>query len=505
MRNTEYLSTRNLRKQFGSVLAVDSVSMRINRGEIHCLLGENGAGKSTLSECLYGFYKPDSGQIFLSGKPVTFDSPGDAIKAGIGMVHQHFVLVPTFSVLENIVLGTSMNGWSSDLSSARRRIAEICDLYGIVTDLNAKVWQLSVGEQQWVELLKALYIGAELLILDEPTAVLTPQESDRLFAILRRMTDNGLAVVLISHKLNEVLRSDRVTVLRRGKQVGTVETRNVTKQDLVSMMVGREVSLQQKRMPRSPGNIILSIKDLVVRGDRGTESVCRANLDVRAGEILGIAGVAGNGQKELFESIIGARRIEQGEVRLNDQSIANFPPSRVIELGIGYIPDDRYRAGLVAEFDIEENLIIGLQKRREFSRNGFLDFSRIASFAQKAIDDFGIVAKSSRARAETLSGGNAQKIILAREMWSSTCCLLANQPTRGLDVGVIEYVHKILLKKRSEGFGILLASEELDDILSLSDRIAVMFKGRVMGVFQSEDVTIEQLGMLMAGNAEALH
>lgn len=499
MHRAEYLRVEGLTKRFGNVTAVDTASFEIRRGEVHCILGENGAGKSTLSECLYGFYRPDSGRLFVDGTAVSFNSPRDAISHGIGMVHQHFVLVTPLSVVENVVLGTRKSGWSANLAEARQRLSEICDRYSIQTDFDAKIWQLSVGEQQWVEILKALYIGAELLILDEPTAVLTPQESERLFRIIRRMTDNGLSVILISHKLNEVMQSDRVTVLRKGKVVGTVNTTETTKTDLITMMVGRAVSLKADRAELAPGKPVLEVTDLCVRNDRGLLAVNGLTFEIRANEILGIAGVAGNGQKELFEALVGARKVERGTVRLKGEEITNFSPKSLIDIGIGYIPDDRYRAGLVGEFDIEENLVLGLQDRQEFSQNKLLDFKRIGEFARDAIDRFGIVTPSSKARTNTLSGGNAQKIILAREFWSSRCCLLANQPTRGLDVGVIEYVHKMLLEKRADGFAVLLASEELEDILALSDRIAVIVKGEFMGIHAAGSVSLSDLGLLMAG------
>lgn len=499
MSKAEHLRVEGLTKRFGKVTAVDAASFEVRRGEVHCLLGENGAGKSTLSECLYGFYRPDSGRLFVDGEAVSFNSPRDAIAHGIGMVHQHFVLVTPLSVIENVVLGTHESGWSANLAEAAQRLTEICDRYSIQTDFNAKIWQLSVGEQQWVEILKALYIGAELLILDEPTAVLTPQESERLFRIIRRMTDDGLSVILISHKLNEVMQSDRVTVLRKGRIAGTVNTADTTKHDLVTMMVGRSVALKAERPAMAPGKPVLEVADLHVSNDRGLPAVNGLTFEIRANEILGIAGVAGNGQKELFEALVGARKVEKGHVRLNGDDITNRSPKSVIDMGIGYIPDDRYRAGLVGEFNIEENLVLGLQDRQEFSRRKLLDFTRIGQFAQDAISQFGIVTPSSKARANTLSGGNAQKIILARELWSSKCCLLANQPTRGLDVGVIEYVHKMLLEKRSDGFAVLLASEELDDILALSDRIAVIVKGEFMGIYDAGSVSLADLGLLMAG------
>ena len=497
------LRVEKLTKRFGQLVAVDKASLDVKRGEVHCLLGENGAGKSTLSECLYGFYRPDGGHLYMAGKPVSFTSPGDAIKRGIGMVHQHFVLVSPLSVIENVVLGTHETGWSANLKEAAARLRVICDRYGIEVDFDAKVWQLSVGEQQWVEILKALYTGAELLILDEPTAVLTPQESERLFRIIGRMTEDGRSVILISHKLSEVMQSDRVTVIRKGKVVGTVDTADTSKEDLVAMMVGRSVSLRAEREAQTPGETVLEVRDLTVRNDRGLVAVDALSFEIRANEILGVAGVAGNGQKELFETLVGARKAEAGTVRLNGQDVTNLPPKMLINLGLGYIPDDRYRAGLVGEFSIEENLALGLQDRPEFARHGLLDFKWMARFARDAISQFGIVASSPKAAVNTLSGGNAQKVILARELWSGTNCFLANQPTRGLDVGVIEYVRKMLLRKRSEGSAILLASEELDDIVELSDRIAVIFKGNFMGVFEAGSVELRQIGLMMAGQRAA--
>ena len=499
MSATTHLKVEGITKRFGDVVAVDSASFDVRRGEIHCLLGENGAGKSTLSECLYGFFRPDAGTIYLDGKEVSYTSPRDAISSGIGMVHQHFVLVPTFSVIENIILGTHATGWSLDLADARRRLTEICDSYEIEVDFDAEVWQLSVGEQQWVEILKALYLGVELLILDEPTATLTPQESEKLFRIVRRMTANGLSVILITHKLNEVMLSDRVTVLRKGRVVSTLETAGTSRTELTNLMVGRTVMFRLQREKLEHGKKILEARGLKVRDDKGLPALNGISFDLHANEILGIAGMAGNGQKELFEALVGARRIEDGNVLLNDEDITNQTPRSAIDRGIGYIPDDRYGAGLVSDFTVEENMILGLQKKPDFSRHALLDYSRVGKFAANGIADFEIVTPSTRARTSTLSGGNAQKIILARELWSSSCCLLANQPTRGLDVGVIEYVHGLLLRKRKEGFAILLASEELDDIIALSDRIGVMFKGEIMGIFDAGTVTLEQLGLLMAG------
>ncbi|WP_170760794.1 ABC transporter ATP-binding protein [Ruegeria lacuscaerulensis] len=501
--NPPHLRVEGLTKTFGPVIANSDVSFQVERGEILCLLGENGAGKSTLSSCLYGFYQADKGRIFYEGKEVEFHSPRDAIACGIGMVHQHFVLVTPMSVIENIVLGTHEHGWALGVEEAERRVRDLCGRYDIDLDLDAKIWQLSVGEQQWVEIVKALYLGAELLILDEPTAVLTPQESDKLFRIIRRMTGDGLSIIMISHKLNEVMQSDHVAVLRRGKIVDTVRTADVTKEDLTSMMVGRPVMLQAEREDMEPGETILEVAGLRVRNDKDQHAVKGMSFKVHAHEILGIAGVSGNGQNELFEALMGVRDTDSGQIWLHGEDVTHQNPRQMVEHGIGYIPDDRFRAGLVGSFSVAENTILGLQKNPRFSDGPLLNFRRILNFANEAIKRFGIVTPGPHARTDTLSGGNAQKIILAREFWSASCCILANQPTRGLDVGVIEYVHQMLLEKRRDGFAIVLASEELEDILALSDRIAVVFKGEIMGVFRSDEVDIQKLGLLMAGQRDA--
>ncbi|MCY4304819.1 MAG: ABC transporter ATP-binding protein [Aestuariivita sp.] len=494
-----HLEVRKLTKMFGALSANSDVSFKVVRGEILCLLGENGAGKSTLSSCLCGFYQPDSGQIFCDGVPVLFNSPRDAIARGIGMVHQHFVLVQSMTVIENIVLGTHDHGWALGLDETAEKIRNLCIHYSISLDLYAKVWQLSVGEQQWVEIVKVLFFGAELLILDEPTAVLTPRESEKLFAILRKMTTDHLSIILISHKLGEVLQSDQIVVLRKGKIVGNVRAVDVTESDLTSMMVGRPIMLRTNRKDITPGAPMLQVSNLTVLSDKGQSAVNDMSFTVHEHEILGIAGVSGNGQTELFEALVGVRDSEAGRIQLSGVDLTHQGPMDVIANGIGYIPDDRFRSGLVGSFSVEENVILGLQKREEFADGPILNRRHIRDFAEDAIDRFGIVARSVQTRTDTLSGGNAQKIILAREFWSATKCILANQPTRGLDVGIIEYVHQILLEKRCEGFAIVLASEELEDILALSDRIAVIFKGQIMGVFRAGETNIDQLGLLMAG------
>ncbi len=498
------LKVEELTKRFTQVVANDNISFDVRRGEIHCLLGENGAGKTTLAECIYGFYKPDSGRMTFEGNPVELSSPSDAIALGIGMVHQHFVLVPPLTVVENVVVGTPSQGVLLDLAHAEARLKELCQEYGIDLDLRAKVWQLSVGEQQWVEVLKALYTGSKLLILDEPTAVLTPQETEQFFATLKKMTLEGLSIVLITHKLDEVMQvSDRVTVLRKGKFVNTVNTAEVTKSDLARMMVGREVLFRVAREESEPGETVLEVRDLHALNERGQEALHGVSFTLRRNEILGLAGIVGNGQKELFEVLSGVRKATGGQVLLEGEDITGRSPRYIIKRGIGHVPEDRIREGLVPDFSVAENLILGQQRSELYRRGPFLHREWIRKFAWTCVSTFEIVTPSLSHPARFLSGGNLQKIILARELWQCPQCLLANQPTRGLDVGVIEYVRRRLLEKRDEGAGILLASEDLDEILNISDRIAVMFKGRIMGIFEAHEADLEQIGLLMAGVQEA--
>ncbi len=494
-----FLKVDQVTKRFHKVVANDRVSFDVMPGEIHCLLGENGAGKSTIAECIYGFYKPDEGTITVDGNPTGLTSPRDAIARGIGMVHQHFVLVSSMTVLENIVIGTEAARPILDLKSAATRIREIGERYDVDIDLNARIWQLTVGQQQWVEILKAMFQGARLLIMDEPTAVLTPHEARRLFQIFREMTADGLSVILISHKFDDVMQSDRVTVLRRGKVVGTVNTRETTKEKLTNMMVGRSVELRVKRDAHTRGKPVLEVKGLWATNDFGTTKLSGVDLTVHQGEIVGIAGVAGNGQGELFEALIGVRKAQRGTIRMDGVDITGRSPAEIQQAGMGYIPDDRFADGLVGDNDIQNNLILGHHRKKPFARMGLLQFGAIREFAQNAIRELEIKAPSESARTRSLSGGNAQKVIVARECTQATKVILANQPSRGLDVGVIEYMHERLLEKRRNNFGILLASEELEELLSLADRIVVIFKGRILGDFPAEAADIEQIGLLMAG------
>jgi general nucleoside transport system ATP-binding protein len=494
------LRTQNLTKRFHQVVAIDSVSFDVRPGEIHCLLGENGAGKSTLAECIYGFYKPEQGEIFVGGEPVQMSSPAEAIGRGIGMVHQHFVLVPTLSVLENIVVGTETSGMLLDLGKAEKEVKRLCERYCVELDLGAKVWQLPVGQQQWVEILKALYVGARLLILDEPTAVLTPQESRALFEILGMMTRENMSVILISHKLNEVLQSDRVTILRKGKKVATVKTAETTREELTAMMIGRDVEVSLTKDAPAMGPEILSVQNLKALDDRGQEALRGIDLVVRGGEIVGIAGVAGNGQKELFETLIGVRKARSGKVVLNGEEVTNQSPKYIQAKGVAFIPEDRFAEGLVPDFSVEENLILGDQRAARFKSRGFIDFTRVADFAKKCIARYEIATPSGKTLTRTLSGGNAQKLIVAREFAKEAKLTLANQPSRGLDVGVIEYVHHTLLEKRREGSAILLASEDLDELFNIADTIVVIHKGQITGRFPVAEADIQQIGLLMVGS-----
>lgn len=494
------LKVENVTKRFHQVVANDSISFEVMPGEIHCLLGENGAGKSTIAECIYGFYRPDKGTISFNGEVLDLDSPAEAIKHGIGMVHQHFVLVTSMTVLENIVIGTDAATAILNLQAATDRIKAICERYEVDIDLNAKVWQLTVGQQQWVEILKALFLGAKLLIMDEPTAVLTPQESRRLFKIFREMTDDGMSIILISHKLDEVMQSDHVTVLRKGKRVGTVVTRESSKAELTNLMVGRDVDLNVVRERSEVGAPMLVVSNLHAMNDFGTQKLNGVDLTLHKGEIVGIAGVAGNGQKELFETLMGVRRATSGKVMLADKDITNQSPRQVQKAGMGHVPDDRFAEGLIPDFDIQSNLFLGEHRAQPYASRGFLKFGKIREFAKQAMDEFAIQAPSAQTICRTLSGGNAQKVIVAREFAQSTKVILANQPSRGLDVGVIEYMHKRLFEKRKEGFAILIASEELDELMALSDRVLVIFKGRIVGEFKHGAVDLERVGLLMAGH-----
>ena len=500
----ELLKVRNLTKSFGPVTANDGVCLDVRRGEIHCLFGENGAGKSTLSACLYGYYRVDSGEIVFKGKPVELNSPADALRLGIGMVHQHFVLVSNFTVLENIIVGSTDVGIFLNKADARRKVLELCKECDIDIDLDRKVWQLSVGEQQWVEILKALYFGAELLILDEPTAVLTPQQSDQLFRIITGMRGRGLSIIIISHKLREVMQSDRVTILRKGKVVATVDTADSTAEAITALMVGHKVTRRVRDTSVLPAGNFLSVQKICAKGDWGEDVLDDISFHIAKHEILGLAGVAGNGQKELFEALMGVRSACAGRISLDGQPVVAPTAREMLDRGVGFVPDDRFLEGLIPQFGTAENLVLGWQRAPEYRWGPFLDWRKMGLLARRKIEEFKVVTASAELPVERLSGGNAQRVILAREFLHARGLLLANQPTRGLDVAASEFVYEKILEKRAEGFAVLLASEELDDLLRLCDRIAVICKGRIMGIVRPEETSLLDLGMMMAGDARQL-
>jgi simple sugar transport system ATP-binding protein len=493
-----------IRKEFPGVVANDDVSFDVRRGEVHALLGENGAGKSTLMNILYGLYRPDGGEIRLGGKPVSFSSAREAIEAGIGMVHQHFMLIPVMTVAENVVLGTEpvRRGIFLDEPGADKRVADIARTFHFAVDPEALVEDISVGQQQRVEIMKALYRNADLLILDEPTAVLTPQEASDLFEILRTLRREGISIIFISHKLNEVLEiADRITVLRRGKTIETVPRTGATEASLARAMVGRDVLLRVEKEAAQPGDVLLTVQDLHVRDDREIEKVRGISFDVRAGEIVGIAGVDGNGQTELIDALTGLQRIESGAVRIAGRDLSHPDARSALDAGIGHIPEDRQRRGLVLEFSIAENIALHDYAKPPDARWGWIFPKRMVQRARTLIREFDVRGGGPFTRAGSLSGGNQQKLVAAREIARDPKVLIAAQPTRGLDVGAIEYLHRRLVTERDEGRAILLVSLELDEILSLSDRILVMFEGEIVGEHTGE-VSEEAIGLEMLGGRE---
>ena len=501
MAHENVIEMRDITKVFGEFVANDKINLHLRKGEIHALLGENGAGKSTLMNMLAGLLEPTSGEIVVNGQVVNLDSPSKAAGLGIGMVHQHFMLVEAFTVAENIILGSELtkNGML-DIAGASKEIKALSERYGLAVDPSAKVADISVGAQQRVEILKTLYRGADILIFDEPTAVLTPSEIDELMAIMKNLVKEGKSIILITHKLDEIRAvSDRVTVIRRGKSIETVEIAGATNADLAEMMVGRSVSFKTEKQVSQPKEVVLSIKDLVVNENRGVPAVKNLSLDVRAGEIVGIAGIDGNGQSELIQAITGLRKVESGGIELKGDSIVGLHPRQITELSVGHVPEDRHRDGLILEMMISENIALQTYYKEPHSKNGILNYSNITSYAKKLMEEFDVRAASEIVPAAALSGGNQQKAIIAREIDRDPDLLIVSQPTRGLDVGAIEYIHKRLIEERDNGKAVLVVSFELDEILNVSDRIAVIHDGKIQGIVSPEATNKQELGVLMAG------
>jgi len=495
------LEVRGLTKRFPGVLANDHIDLQLHQGQVLGLLGENGAGKSTLMNMIYGLYSPDEGEILVEGKSVEIDDPNDAIQLGIGMVHQHFQLVPVLTVTENIMLGTeSVRGPFLDRRKARKRIVEISKAYGLEIDPDALVQDLSVGIQQRVEIVKALYRDAKILILDEPSAVLTPQETEGLFEVMQTLLDRGVSIIFITHKLKEVLRiCDNIVVLRGGKVVGEADPQESTQQSLASMMVGRDVLLAVEKSPAQPGDPVITVDHLSVRDDRGLLAVKDVSFSVHTGEILGIAGVQGNGQTELVEAITSLRAADNGHIYIENEDVTHLNPRRVTQRGIAHVPEDRQRHGMVGGFPITDNIRLQTYYRGPFAVGILANDRAIQNTSQGLVDDFDVRTPSIFANIGSLSGGNQQKAVVAREFSRDSRLLIAAQPTRGIDVGSIEFIHKQIVKMRDAGTGVLLVSTELDEILSLSDRIAVMYAGQIIDIVDAADADRETIGLLMAG------
>ncbi|ARI77448.1 ABC transporter ATP-binding protein [Halobacillus mangrovi] len=494
----------NIRKEFPGIVANDNINLQVKKGEIHALLGENGAGKSTLMNVLFGLYQPEKGEIRVRGEKANITDPNVANALGIGMVHQHFMLVDTFTVTENIVLGSEpKKGLTVDIKRAEKEVKELSERYGLNVDPKAKIRDISVGMQQRVEILKTLYRGAEILIFDEPTAVLTPQEIKELIDIMKSLVKEGKSIILITHKLKEIMEvCDRCTVIRKGQGIGTLDVSETNPTELASLMVGREVSFSTEKTPAVPKETYLSIKDLRVKDVRGVEMVKGLNLEVRAGEIVGIAGVDGNGQSELIEAIAGLRKTDSGTIQLHEKVITNLTPRKVTEAGVSHIPQDRHKFGLVLDFPIGENMVLQSYYQEPFSKKGVMNFKNIYKKAKELIEEYDVRTPDVFTKARSLSGGNQQKAIIGREVDRSPDLIIAAQPTRGLDVGAIEFIHKKLIEERDKGRAVLLLSFELEEIMNLSDRIAVMFDGKIVAQVKPEETNEQDLGLLMAGNID---
>jgi simple sugar transport system ATP-binding protein len=497
------LEMRGITKRFPGVLASDNVDFDVYPGEVHTLLGENGAGKSTLMKILYGLYEADEGEVLLNSQPLEIHDPTDAISHGIGMIHQHFMLVPTLTVAENVALGLkSSKGVRTDLDVVSARIEELSEVYGLRVDPSAYIWQMAVGEQQRVEIIKALYRDAKLLILDEPTAVLTPQEVDQLFVTLRQLTDDGRGLIFISHKLHEVLAlSTRITVLRHGKVTGSVPVEGATRESLAQMMVGRAVKLAPDKDEANPTEVKLEIRDLRVTRDRGGDGVRGLDLDVYAGEIMGIAGVSGNGQMLLAEAIAGLREATSGHIKIAGTDVVGMKPNDVRGAGLAYVPEKRMKDGAIGEFTVSENILLIDHNDKRYLNRGLFDFGAIKEHAQQLVSEYTVKTPTLDTPARNLSGGNIQKMIIARELSGTPEVLVAAQPTRGVDIGAAEYIHTRLIQQRDEDTAILMISEDLDEVFGVSDRVAVMYEGEIMGIVDPKTATREEVGLMMAGVA----
>ncbi|MBT2215050.1 ABC transporter ATP-binding protein [Virgibacillus dakarensis] len=496
----------HIRKEFPGIVANDDITIQLKKGEIHALLGENGAGKSTLMNVLFGLYQPEKGEIRVNGEKVNITNPNIANDLGIGMVHQHFMLVDTFTVTQNIILGSEPTKKSGkiNLKKAEKEVQELSDRYGLKVDPAAKISDISVGMQQRAEILKTLYRGAEVLIFDEPTAVLTPQEINELIEIMRSLIKEGKSIILITHKLKEIMEvCDRCTVIRKGKGITTVDVKDSNVTELASLMVGRDVSFKTDKLAAEPKEVVLKIDNLFIKDSRKVDLVKGLNLELRAGEIVGIAGVDGNGQSELIEAITGLVKSESGTIKLNNKDITNMTPRKVTESGVGHIPQDRHKYGLVLDYPIGENMVLQTYYQKPFSKGGVLNFKAIYQKATKLIKEYDVRTPSEHTKARALSGGNQQKAIISREVDRSPDLLIAAQPTRGLDVGAIEFIHRKLIEERDKGKAVLLVSFELDEIMDVSDRIAVMFDGRIVANVKPEETNEQELGLLMAGSTES--
>ncbi|MGO1368410.1 MAG: ABC transporter ATP-binding protein [Senegalia sp. (in: firmicutes)] len=492
---------KNITKKFGNFTANDNIDLTVHKGEVHALLGENGAGKTTLMNILYGLYQQTSGDIYIREKKTNISDPNIAIKNGIGMVHQHFMLVQPFTVTENIILGMeTTKGISLDMKKARKDVKELSDKYGLYVDADAKIEDISVGMQQRVEILKALYRGAEILILDEPTAVLTPQEIVDLMEIMRGLTKQGKTIIIITHKLKEIkMIADYCTIIRRGKGIDTVKVSETSQDDLASKMVGREVSFNVHKEDKEAGEVALKIENLIVKDNRKINAVNGFSLEVKKGEILGLAGIDGNGQSELIEALNGLRKVESGKIFMNGKDVTNKSPKEIFNSKVGIIPEDRQKRGLVLDFTMAENMVLENYNKKPFSKNGVLSYENIEKFARDLIQKFDVRPTNEKIKAKSLSGGNQQKVIIAREVTNDPDVLIAAQPTRGLDVGAIEYVHKSLVNQRDSGKAVLLVSLELDEVLNVSDRIAVIYEGKIVDIIDARDADENKLGLMMAG------